>query len=364
LLLAGACGENHSPPEPVGQIRVTISTTGASVDPDGYVVALDGGAGQPIQVNGTLLIERVATGDHVLTLLGVAGNCHVAEEQPLTVVVSADQTTQASFTINCEEIGRLAFVFSGDIYSISADASGRRQLTYGVDAHWPRWSPDGRKIAYVLSDGIGVMNADGTGQDTVWRLSGEYTRNSPPSWAPDSRRLVFASSKDNVNLEIYTMNSDGTEVQRLTSDNEFDNDPAWAPDGNRIAFVSSRGDSEFGWDIFTMRPDGSGITRLTSGDFSYYHTLAWSPDGTQIVYEDTMTPDGGLVRGLQIFNLDGTPPSYNAAYLVEDGWGPAWSPEGSVIAYSGIGLIRPDGSGSRLLTEGREPSWAPSTVGP
>jgi alpha-tubulin suppressor-like RCC1 family protein len=105
-LLAAACGDSSSPPEPVGpepvgQIRVTSSTTGSSVDPDGYTVALDEGAGQPLQVNGTLLLEDVEPGDHMLTLAGVASNCRIEGQQPVTVVVAAGETTEASFTVTC-----------------------------------------------------------------------------------------------------------------------------------------------------------------------------------------------------------------------------------------------------------------------
>lgn len=135
-LLAAACGESNSPPEPTGQIRVTSSTTGASVDPDGYTVAVDGGVGQPIQVDGTLLIDEVAPGDHSLTLSGVANNCHIGEPQPVAVLVSAGDTADASFTFTCEEVGRLAFAYRApgepvqDIYVINADGSGPTRLTH------------------------------------------------------------------------------------------------------------------------------------------------------------------------------------------------------------------------------------------
>jgi alpha-tubulin suppressor-like RCC1 family protein len=100
--LLAACGESNSPSEPSGQIRVASSTTGLSVDPDGYTVVLDDGDGHPIPINGTLLLEEVAPGNHTLTLTGVARNCRIEGEQPVTVLVNAGATTDASFTVTCD----------------------------------------------------------------------------------------------------------------------------------------------------------------------------------------------------------------------------------------------------------------------
>jgi dipeptidyl aminopeptidase/acylaminoacyl peptidase len=202
------------------------------VDPDGYTVVLDGDAGQSIQIKGTLLLEQVTPGNHALTLIGVANNCHVSEQQPVAVVVNAGETTEASFTVACDESGRLVFSYGEpdelymDLWVINADGSGRSRLTHGLGAHSPRWSPDGMKIAYVLEPGIGVINANGINPVIVWQAAG-----SVPSWSPDARRLVFSSSKDEPKGEIYSMMPDGSDVQRLTNDSEEDKDRPGPPMG-------------------------------------------------------------------------------------------------------------------------------------
>ena len=384
-LLVAACGESNGPSESSGQIRVTSSTTGVSVDPEGYTVALDDGPGQPLQVNGTLLLNQVTPGNHTLGLAGVANNCHVQEQQPLTVLVDAGETTEASFTIICSESRRLAFAYYmpgeayNDIWVINADGSGRTRLTRGLDAVSPRWSPDGWKIAYVLYHtpgayplGIGVMDADGTDPIVVWQESGSV---GSPSWSPDSRRLVFAFNHDSHSGSgFYTTNADGSDVRWLAYGEVQGRDPAWSPDGSRIAFVQSRYGAPGEWlgdDIFTMSSDGSEVARSTSGDYNNYYSLTWSPDGMRIAYHTPVAaPD--RKSALRVFPLDGSPPPYQGDHLVEDGYSPAWSPDGSMIAYeydpymrgpdgprAGIWLIRPDGTGNTYLTAGREPSWAP-----
>ena len=378
VLAMTACGgESNSPSDPIGQIRVATSTTGLSVDPDGYTVALDGGAGQPIQGNATLLLQQVVPGNHTLGLAGVANNCRIQEQQPLTVLVNAGETTEASFTITCSESRRLAFAYRtpdegyDDIWVINADGSGRTRLTRGLGAVSPRWSPDGSKIAYMptgetypFERGIGVMNADGTNPITVWEESdgNYYEVLGVPSWSPDSRRLVFAGRGSAADGGwIATIQADGSNFQGLTND-EWSWSPAWSPDGGRIAFVLYdiwSGNTGY-WvnsSIRTMSPDGTGVTILTGGS-GRFDDPAWSPDGTAIVYRA-----GGALR---IFPLDGSPPPHPGDQLVEGGSYPAWSPDGSMIAYEapeGVYLVRPDGTGKRFLTPGARPTWAPLAAG-
>ena len=151
-LLAAACGESTSPPEPVGWIRITSSTSGLSVDPDGYTVVLDESAMHPIQVNGTLFLEEVPPGNHTLRLAGVASDCRIEGQHPVTVVVNAGETTDASFSVTCGTDTALAFrlVSSGGNHTCGVTTEdkvycwGTNQTgQLGVDPVGPEWCSDG-----------------------------------------------------------------------------------------------------------------------------------------------------------------------------------------------------------------------------
>jgi TolB protein len=108
-------------------------------------------------------------------------------------------------------------------------------------------------------------------------------------------------------------------------------------------------------DVWTIDADGTDLTRLTNAPYPEFDP-AWSPDGTLIAFRSERSG----VPWIWIMNADGT-----GQRRLTEGLSPAWSPDGSLIAFSGrtgLSLIRPDGSGRRVLpdTEGGEyPSWSP-----
>lgn len=167
----------------------------------------------------------------------------------------------------------------------------RRDL-YDADGS-PVWSPDGSFIAYNCSDEhtvtqICLMNADGGHGRALTHGPGG---SASPVWSPDGSRLAFDSWRNNpdnpnfcfdvgCNIDIYTINVDGTNETRLTSDEARDWGPAWSPDGTRIAFASERDEtrdwlvcqSECNSNIYVMDADGSNVRRLTES-----HTPDWNP---------------------------------------------------------------------------------------
>jgi Tol biopolymer transport system component len=142
-------------------------------------------------------------------------------------------------------------------------------IAYSYDAS-PAWSPDGRRIAfsrtYCYYDSVYegsfcdradlyVMNPDGTDQIDISNTpaSDEWW----PDWSPDAKRIVYVLARGCCSLS--TMNADGSDVRALTYEGERqDTNPAWSPDGRQIVFSRFR-------DIYVINVDGTGLAQLTTG---------------------------------------------------------------------------------------------------
>ena len=159
-----------------------------------------------------------------------------------------------------------------NIYVMDSDGSNVQRLTEFTIAGWLSWSPDGERIAFEANfDGIreiSVMDSDGSNvqrltHTPVRDASLSFNDNSAPEWSPDGQKIVFDSNRDGI-LEIYVMDADGSNVQRLTHNDEIDSRPAWSPDGQRIVFNSRRDGSAA--EIYVMDADGGNVERLTFND--------------------------------------------------------------------------------------------------
>jgi probable HAF family extracellular repeat protein len=89
------------PPANTGILKITAATSGADPDADGYALVLDGGASQPIGVNGVLEISTLASGDHSVGLTGLAENCAVQEDNPRVVTLTDNATAEVGFAVTC-----------------------------------------------------------------------------------------------------------------------------------------------------------------------------------------------------------------------------------------------------------------------
>jgi len=128
----------------------------------------------------------------------------------------------------------------------------------------------------------------------------------------DSAKIAFVSERDG-NPEIYVMNVDGSGQTRLTNNSDSDREPAWNPDGSKIAFLSDRAPGSPGtYSIYVMDADGSNQTLVLDGNFgSGIASVAWSPNGNKLVATLGFT---GWFRVATI-NPDGT----DLTYLTPDG---------------------------------------------
>ena len=137
-----------------------------------------------------------------------------------------------------------------------------------------------------------------------------------PSWAPDSQRLTFASTRDG-NAGIYTAAADGSNIVRLTPLDRWAQAPTWAPDGSAIAYITS--ESGGVWAVYLMQSDGGNAFRLFAPVFPEAPAV-WSPDSGMLAL--TLLEGD---RELAVIAGDGSGLRQLTANEAND-WGPAWEP--------------------------------------
>jgi Tol biopolymer transport system component len=234
---------------------------------------------------------------------------------------------------------------SHDIFVMDADGSNLSNLTNmpGSDLE-PAWSPDGKLIAFDAWRDTGsgpgtaqiyLMNASGTNQVRLTQGSATYRG---PSWSPDGKKLAFWGGTGQS--EIFVIGVDGTDMTQLTSDTRTGNvvryeniQSAWSPDGTRIAFSSNRDES---YNIYVMNTDGSNVRKLTTGTGNN-NSPAWSPDGLCI----TFSSDRNGNAELYAMNADGSNQT-RLTNTASNENSPAWQPSGGLEPANLIATVTAD----------------------
>ena len=225
-----------------------------------------------------------------------------------------------------------------EIYVMDADGGNQRRLTDNPARDYsPSWSPDGKRIVFSSDRDndrdhnieIYVMDADGSNPE---RLTNNFTEDEYPAWSPDGKRIVFSARREahvkkefDMTYEIYVMDADGQNEQRLTDNRNNDWKPVWSPDGERIAFAADRKGDVVSFDIYVMDADGGNQQKLTNHRASD-GSPSWSPDGERIVFNSNrdgnaeiyvMDADGGNEQNLTNNpHNDGSPAWLNSPFSV------------------------------------------------
>src|SRR5579884_1648402 len=271
----------------------------------------------------------------------------------------------------------------------------------------PQISPDGSLVAYVVTP---VAQAHEHPTAEIWVVpfvGGEarrFTRgpraDSAPRWSPDGRRLAFISDRDQGGKsQLYVISMSGGEAVRLTDRHSGVSDPSWSPDGRWLAFLSADEESEQDAEdkeerrdqvvadadlkrnrLYLVSPSGAGAMCISPHGSVNVWEFCWSPDGRRIAIVTTSTPKLADYRAPHHVLL-GSVPSPSSPQPIEwhelftfdsDVEAPSWSPDERRLAFLGRGgrIITGDAlhvasveSGTvELLTKGYEgsvihPQW-------
>jgi Tol biopolymer transport system component len=235
-------------------------------------------------------------------------------------------------SVRAREDGRVVAVFRGMIGQEEGVSASRGTFTFedgGRVLFFKDIDPFGSGNLEIFS-----MNSRGRG---VARLTHASTNDYSPSWSPDLSKVLFVSK---ANGDIWSMDANGDNPTNLINDARFqesdDEDPQWSPDGSRILFMRTRGvgGSGLGYWVHVMDADGSNRRRLvTDGDTAEENSPAWSPDGSRVAFSSFR--DGNWE--IYVVSVDGS----GLTRLTEDepccgnrfDAHPEWSPDGSRIYF-------------------------------
>lgn len=237
----------------------------------------------------------------------------------------------------------------GSIWAMREDGSSPVTLTThpGSD-ECPRWSPDGRRIAFrstrdsIAEGGFRVRTSHiyllGAGSDPEVRLTSGPRPVGCPSWSPDGQRIVYSRDEPMRRSNIFVMNADGTNEVRLTNDTVYSDFPDWSPDGTAILFLSARDGGGYPR-LYRIDPDGSNRQPFLDVCPFYVSNARWSPDGTRVAY----TCSGTFNTLVNTIRADGTDlraistPAAQPPYT--DDAVPVWSPDGTMLAITRRGDV-------------------------
>ena len=229
----------------------------------------------------------------------------------------------------------------------------------------PRFSPNTQEITYLSyynnEPRVYIRNLFTGEQEMLGSFPG---MTFAPRFSPDGSSIIMSYSKNGI-TDLYTMNIKNQNVKRITNSPSIDTSPSFSPDGKQIVFNSDRGGSQ---QIYVMDEKGRRVKRISFGK-GRYATPVWSPKGDLIsftkmykglFYVGVMRPDGSGERLLA------------KGYLVE---GPTWAPNGRVLMYfkqnrpkskkaGRVHLYKIDVTGFKELkiitpADASDPAWSP-----
>lgn len=234
------------------------------------------------------------------------------QKEPQLVVGAEEGPMQAAFAPDARRVVYCAT--EGDrrelrLVDLTSGARKTLPVPGGRQACFPRWAPQGERIAFLaLEDGRWQLaTMDVPGQDyKVW------TANRPDlhglwgliDWSPDGTRLVFKGDTQPFASDLFVLDTRDGSFHNLTSDEAYDESPAFTPDGDGVVFMSTRG-GDWTWGLFQLSLSTRAITSLTTPNYREKNHVRRGPRG-QIIWTDEgergretlveLTPEGARIN--------------------------------------------------------------------
>lgn len=201
-----------------------------------------------------------------------------------------------------------------------------------------------------------VFTFDSTGTElNATNITNNAASDSRPRYRSDGRKIVFESGR-NGGTDLYVADADGSNVQRITFTGDAGSG-AWHPDGSQIVY--QRTISGLSFEVYKVNIDGTGVTSLASSPAEDSLPF-WNPDGTAIAFSSRRTDPTADVHTMDSFGNGVVDITNNPG---EDSW-PNWSPDGTQIAFHSR---RDDATGEeiyRMPVTGGAPTRLTNNVGP
>ncbi len=270
--------------------------------------------------------------------------------------------------------GAVTSTVSNSIDWLSRD--GKTSVLRATKAEWvyPRFSPDGRKLALDIYDGkqrdIWVYDL---ARDTLTQLTFDSGDDTLPIWTPDGKRIVFGSERAKRGTRnLYWVNADGTgEVTRLIDSPDDQRPMSWHPSGKFLVFVASDGTTVAGGrasgDLMILPMDGDAALGWTPGTpTAFLATPAaefgpmFSPDGRFIAYFSNEAGGGTYDVYVRPFPGPGGPWRISTDY----GTWPRWSRTAPELLYTSGGrvMFAPFAVVGESFRADRPQLWSPTSI--
>jgi hypothetical protein len=269
------------------------------------------------------------------------------------------------------------------IFGVSPDGASVERLSPddGADYGAVAWSPDGTQLAFDrferigdrFSEGIFIMDADGSNMHEIYRSLLAPVSVQDISWSPDGSRIAFvredratSGSDTDDRMDVVVMDADGSRLHQVTDGIQVTN-VAWSPDGSRLAMTRQTLQADgiqLAYDVVVQHLDGPRgsdfIVATAHGDSS---EPAWSPDGSQLAFvRSTALGSNDRTSDVMLASIAGS--DATALTHVEPGTvagSPVWSPDGLTIAFTtyafrdrscSISSVSPSGGAVHPIADG------------